>query len=55
MAIIGQVRRMIRMQELKNLKKYEFEHQTCTQDVKESKGSKRVVKTITHFPPKKEE
>lgn len=56
MAIIGQVRRMIRLEEERKRKKYEFEHRTQTQGVKDKPGKfGKVIKTITHFPPKKEE
>ena len=46
---------MIRKEEERKLKKYDFEHRTRTQEVKAFKGSNKVVKTITHFPRKKEE
>lgn len=54
MSIIGQVKRIIRKEEERKRKKEEFEHRTRTQDVKASKGSKVVVKTITHFPKEEE-
>lgn len=55
MATIGQTRRMIRLEAERKARKEAFERRTRTQDVKASKGSKKVVKTITHFPVKKEE
>lgn len=55
MSTIGQIKRMIRKEEERKLKKYDFEHRTRTQEVKAFKGSNKVVKTITHFPRKKEE
>lgn len=55
MSTIGQVRRMIRLEAERKARKEAFEHRTHTQDVKASKGSKKVVKTITHFPPKKKD
>lgn len=55
MSTIGQVRRMIRLEAERKARKEAFEHRTRTQDVKARKGSKIVVKTITHFPTKKSE
>lgn len=62
MAIIGQVRRMIRKENERKLKKYEFEHRTRVQKIKlkgilpkDAKGRTIYFKEITHFPVKKEE
>lgn len=47
---------MIRLEEERKRKKYEFEHRTQTQGVKDKPGKLgKVIKTITHFSPKKEE
>ena len=46
---------MIRLEAERKVRKEKFESRTRTQDVKACKGSKIVVKTITHFPTKKSE
>ena len=56
MAIIGQVRRAIRLDE-EAKRKYEFDHRTRVQTIEylDKSTKKMVKKQITHFPVKTEE
>lgn len=57
MAIIGQIRRAIRLDEEAKRRKYEFDHRTRVQTIEylDKSTKKMVKKQITHFPAKTEE
>lgn len=57
MATIGQIRRIIRLEEEAKRRKYEFDHRTRVQiiDDYDKSARKMVKKQITHFPVKTKE
>lgn len=57
MAIIGQIRRAIRLDEEAKRRKYEFDHRTRVQIIDDYDKSTRkmVKKQIIHFPVKTKE